>query len=166
MAVSRADRAKTIALEWGGNTHVFSAGRFTILGQEDREDFQHSDGVHDFQFNWIDLVFVIYLGYLDQQLNAGVAYTLADMTQIAAAPAVGVIDVLNILKESNITTVQYYPKLEDNLDVVDLTKYRVLSLNNQTALMQAEQAGRFQPFVPVRMIVKTPLNDYPAFANR
>lgn len=166
MPIGGSDRTKILAFEWGGDTYLFKGGRFGYRTAEDREDFQYSSLEHNFQFNAIDLYFVVFLGYLDQQLNAGTSYDLADTTTIAAAPAVGVIDVLNILKESNTTTVEFYPKLEDSFGVVDQTKYRVVTDQGEIDLMSARRGGRFTPYAPVQFKVKIPLQDYPQWANR
>lgn len=161
-----ADRSKTIAFKWGADTYVFSAGQFSYTTTEDREDWQYSNGVRNYALNWVDLQFQVSLGYLDQQLNGGKAYSLQDGSQIAAAPAVGLADVLNALKDSNITAVEYYPILEDNAGNVWLDNYEVLTLQADTLIMQAQRAGRFTPHIPVTMIVKDPLTEYPAWANR
>lgn len=166
MSVGGSDRAKIIAFEWSGNTYLFKGGRFAYRAAPDREDFQYSDGVHNFQFNWIDMYLVVFVGYLDQQLNASGSYELADGTVIPQAPAVGVVDVLNILKESNVTTVEYYPKLEDSHGVVNQTKYRVVTNQQEFDLMSADQAGRFNPYLPVQFKLQEPLQDYPEWANR
>lgn len=166
MPIGGSDRAKIIAFEWGGDTYLFEGGRFAYRPAEDREEWQYSNREHDFQFNAIDFYFTVFCGYLDQQLNADGSYELADATVIAQAPAVGVVDILNILKESNSTEVYYYPKLEDGYGVVNQTKYRVVTDQSQFDLMKAERGGRFTPYVPVSFKAKSPLSDYPDWANR
>lgn len=162
-----ADRVKTIAFEWSGDTYVFLAGRILYEPEEDREDFQYSNLDHDFQLDAIDLYFTVFCGYLDQQLNGGTSYQLQDSTVIASAPSVGAIDVLNALKDSNTTPVYFYPVMEDNDgNVFGDVKYRVLSNNARFALIEADRAGRFQTYFPVRMKIKTPLDAYPSWGNR
>lgn len=162
-----ADRIKTIAFEWSGNTYVFEAGKVIYEPEEDREDFQLANLDHDFQLNGIDLFFTVFLGYLDQQLNGGTSYQLHDSSTIGSAPSVGVVDVLNALIASNTTAVYFYPALEDNAgNVNDSTKYRVLTNNARFALIESQKAGRFNPYIPVLMKVKTPLWEYPSWANR
>lgn len=162
-----ADRVKTIAFEWGGDTYVFSAGSIAYEPDEDREDFQLADFTHNYQFNKLDLYFTVFCGYLDQQLNAGSTYQLQDSSTISGAPAVGVVDVLNALLNSNTTSVYFYPALEDNDGNVNAgTKYEVQSNNARFALIESQRSGRFNPYIPVMMKVKTPLDAYPSWANR
>lgn len=164
--IGGSDRCKILAFEWGGNMYLFEGGRFSYRAVPDRDAWQLASKEHQFVLKGIDVIFTVFLGYLDQQLNAAGPYELADATVIPQAPAVGYVDVLNILKESNVTTVEYYPKLEDGFGVVDMTKYRVITDQGETDLLSAERGGRFRPFAPVRFKVKMPLDDYPEWANR
>lgn len=154
-----ADRAKTIGFEWDGNTYVFEAGRFSYLFPRDAESFQLESYEHFNVLNRLDMIITIYLGYLNQQLNAGTGYG-----GFSGAPAVGVVDVLNALDSEEVF---YYPMLEDNDGNSYSDKYRVIHADdNNIELLSAARAGRFTPYVPVRLKCKIPLQEYPAWANR
>lgn len=166
MALTQSDRAKIIAFKWNSITYLFSAGAFTYKPIEDLQTWQYSNGQNGFNLNGLHLEFTLDLGYLDQQLNAGVSYTLPDTTVYASAASVGLADVLNALANSNTQDLFYWPMLVDSRDQVHNDNYQVLKTGSDFKIVEAKRAGRFQTFVPISFITKTQLTEYPDWVNR
>jgi hypothetical protein len=165
-AIGGSDRISIIGFRWDGTTYLYEAGQVIYTPVEDIDTWKFANDVNAYNWNHLHLQFLIFAGYLDQQLNAGSSYTLADATVIPSAAAKGAMDLLNAIKDSNTEEVTFFPAYQDSFGIVDTTSYAVNPLPSGEPILNAQQAGRFTPYTPIQFITKNSLDDYPSWANR
>ena len=150
------------------NAYIFEIGRYSVEFQEVREEFQLIDGEHDDQLRWIELTFELDLGYLGSLVNNGSSYVIpipeGDITVNPKANTSWV-DIANMVLADD-PPIYFYPILHTAGNNYNIgTYYRVKSDNNRSTLINARNAGIYQPATPFKMKVKQPLTEYPSWIS-
>ena len=165
------DRIKCFGIQLANSQlAVFKAGKIKYRAKEEKWETQLIDGEFVEGKLWLHLTFDLLLMYLDHQLTGSdipeSISTHDDFISITFSGAVGLKSILDDIRNAEAAPIYFYPRLLDQAEDVDDTKYRVLGDKDTIDLIDARENGRFNMYTAISLKTKTPLTAYPFWVNR